>query len=259
MRDRLTEALKRSRADYAEVRFERSWASRVSFRGKRLEVAAESADAGGCVRVLVQGPRLGRRVVHHPGRSAEDGRRGRGDVAGGRPGRAGPPGRGPAARGRGRPGDRRRPARDPAGREAPVPRAAERAAARRVRDDRRHPVRLLRLAHRVVLREQRGDLAARGAAGDRRLRARHGPRRRHDRALSRLGRVPEGLAERAGAGADVHRRRRAGPWSCWRRRRSRAGPTRSSSIRAWRACSCTRRSATCPRRTSSTRTRRRGR
>ena len=52
MRDRLGEALKRSRADYAEVRFERTWASRVSFRGKRLEVAAESADAGGCVRVL---------------------------------------------------------------------------------------------------------------------------------------------------------------------------------------------------------------
>jgi len=55
MRDRLSEALKRTRADYAEVRFERSWASRVSFRGKRLEVAAESADAGGCVRVLVNG------------------------------------------------------------------------------------------------------------------------------------------------------------------------------------------------------------
>ncbi|MGA2383101.1 MAG: TldD/PmbA family protein [Gemmatimonadales bacterium] len=55
MRDRLAEALKRSRADYAEVRFERSWASRVAFRGKRLEVAAESADAGGCVRALVRG------------------------------------------------------------------------------------------------------------------------------------------------------------------------------------------------------------
>jgi len=55
MRDRLTEALKRSRAAYAEVRFERTWASRVHFRGKRLEVAAESADAGGCVRVLLEG------------------------------------------------------------------------------------------------------------------------------------------------------------------------------------------------------------
>ena len=55
MRDRLGEALKRSRADYAEVRFERAWSSRVSFRGRRLEVAAESADAGGCVRVLFKG------------------------------------------------------------------------------------------------------------------------------------------------------------------------------------------------------------
>ncbi len=55
MRDRLTEALKRSRAEYAEVRFERTWASRVAFRGRRLEVAAESADAGGCVRVLFRG------------------------------------------------------------------------------------------------------------------------------------------------------------------------------------------------------------
>ncbi len=55
MRDRLGEALKRSRADYAEVRFERTWASRVVFRGKRLEVASESADAGGCVRVLFKG------------------------------------------------------------------------------------------------------------------------------------------------------------------------------------------------------------
>ncbi len=55
MRDRLTAALARTRADYAEVRFERSRSSRVGFRGRRLEVAAESVDAGGCVRVLVKG------------------------------------------------------------------------------------------------------------------------------------------------------------------------------------------------------------
>ncbi len=55
LRDRLTEALKRSRADYAEVRFERTRASRVAFRGRRLEVASESVDAGGCVRVLFKG------------------------------------------------------------------------------------------------------------------------------------------------------------------------------------------------------------
>ncbi len=55
MRDRLTEALKRSKADYADVRFERTRSSRVAFRGKRLEVASESADAGGCVRALFEG------------------------------------------------------------------------------------------------------------------------------------------------------------------------------------------------------------
>jgi TldD protein len=55
MRERLSDALKRSRADYTEVRFERTRASRVGFRGRRLEVAAESVDAGGCVRALVRG------------------------------------------------------------------------------------------------------------------------------------------------------------------------------------------------------------
>ena len=55
MRDRLTEALKGARGGYAEVRFERTRSSRVAFRGPRLEVASESVDAGGCVRVLLKG------------------------------------------------------------------------------------------------------------------------------------------------------------------------------------------------------------
>lgn len=55
VRDRLTEALKRSKADYAEARWERSRASRVVFRGKRLELAGENVDAGGNVRVLFEG------------------------------------------------------------------------------------------------------------------------------------------------------------------------------------------------------------
>jgi len=55
MRDRLTEALKRSAADYAEVRVERARTTRVVFRGKRLELAGESVDAGGNVRVLFKG------------------------------------------------------------------------------------------------------------------------------------------------------------------------------------------------------------
>ncbi|MBI4542177.1 MAG: TldD/PmbA family protein [Gemmatimonadetes bacterium] len=55
VRDRLSTALKQTRADYAEVRMERSRSSRVVFRGRRLELAEESVDAGGCVRVLSRG------------------------------------------------------------------------------------------------------------------------------------------------------------------------------------------------------------
>jgi len=55
LRDRLTDALRASRAAYAEVRVERSRATRVAFRGQRLEGANESVDAGGCVRALVDG------------------------------------------------------------------------------------------------------------------------------------------------------------------------------------------------------------
>lgn len=55
MRDRLQAALRTTTADYAEIRVERTRATRVSFRGRRLEVASESVDAGGCVRVLFKG------------------------------------------------------------------------------------------------------------------------------------------------------------------------------------------------------------
>ncbi|MGD0484419.1 MAG: TldD/PmbA family protein [Gemmatimonadales bacterium] len=55
LRDRLAEALKGSRAEYAEVRFERTRSTRVAFRGPRLEGAGESVDGGGCVRVLSRG------------------------------------------------------------------------------------------------------------------------------------------------------------------------------------------------------------
>ena len=55
MRDRLEAALCASRADYTEIRVERTWASSVSFRGRRLETATASEDVGGCVRVLSRG------------------------------------------------------------------------------------------------------------------------------------------------------------------------------------------------------------
>lgn len=55
VRDRLAEALARTTADYAEVRLEHTRATRISFRGRRLELANERVDAGGCVRVLFRG------------------------------------------------------------------------------------------------------------------------------------------------------------------------------------------------------------
>jgi len=55
VKDRLTAALKQSRADYTEIRVERTWSSTVAFRGPRLETATVSEDQGGFVRVLNRG------------------------------------------------------------------------------------------------------------------------------------------------------------------------------------------------------------
>ena len=55
MKDRLAAALKSSRADYTEIRVERTWSSAVTFRGRRLEAATVSEDQGGFVRVLNRG------------------------------------------------------------------------------------------------------------------------------------------------------------------------------------------------------------
>ena len=55
MKDRLADALRASRADYTEIRIERTWSSAVSFRGKRLESATASEDQGGFVRVADRG------------------------------------------------------------------------------------------------------------------------------------------------------------------------------------------------------------
>jgi len=53
--DRLTAALARSRADYTEIRVERTWSTAVTFRGRRLEAATASEDQGGCARALHAG------------------------------------------------------------------------------------------------------------------------------------------------------------------------------------------------------------
>jgi TldD protein len=55
MKNRLSDALKASRADYTEIRLERSWITTVAFRGARLEGANASLDAGGFVRCLNKG------------------------------------------------------------------------------------------------------------------------------------------------------------------------------------------------------------
>lgn len=52
MIDRLTAALRGSRADYTEIRVERTWSTAVTFRGRRLESATANEDQGGCVRAL---------------------------------------------------------------------------------------------------------------------------------------------------------------------------------------------------------------
>jgi TldD protein len=55
LKDRLTAAVKQSRADYTEIRVERTWSSAVAFRGRRVETATVSEDQGGFVRVLNKG------------------------------------------------------------------------------------------------------------------------------------------------------------------------------------------------------------
>ena len=55
MKDRLAAALKTSRADYTEIRVERTWSSAVTVRGRRLETATVSEDQGGFVRALNHG------------------------------------------------------------------------------------------------------------------------------------------------------------------------------------------------------------
>jgi len=55
VKDRLADALRASRADYTEIRLERSWTTTVTYRGRRLETAVASEDQGGCVRALYKG------------------------------------------------------------------------------------------------------------------------------------------------------------------------------------------------------------
>ena len=55
MKDRLHEALKRSTADYAEIRFETLDTTGLGYRGREVEQAATSRFAGGIVRACTKG------------------------------------------------------------------------------------------------------------------------------------------------------------------------------------------------------------
>jgi TldD protein len=54
MRDRLAEAIKRSTADYTEIRLEKRKSTTVHYRGRNLETAGANTDTGGIVRCLVK-------------------------------------------------------------------------------------------------------------------------------------------------------------------------------------------------------------
>jgi TldD protein len=54
MRDQIQEALKRSKADYTEIRIEERESTRAVFRGKDLETANANIDKGGIVRCLIK-------------------------------------------------------------------------------------------------------------------------------------------------------------------------------------------------------------
>lgn len=55
MLERLLDAIRSSRADYADIRLERSFITSVAWRGRRLEGASTGTDVGGTVRCLNQG------------------------------------------------------------------------------------------------------------------------------------------------------------------------------------------------------------
>ena len=55
MLERLLDAIRNSRADYADIRLERSFITSVAWRGRRLEGASTGTDLGGTVRCLNHG------------------------------------------------------------------------------------------------------------------------------------------------------------------------------------------------------------
>lgn len=55
MRDRILQALERSRADFTDIRIEQTWRTQVRYEGPHLENLEASSEVGGIVRCLVGG------------------------------------------------------------------------------------------------------------------------------------------------------------------------------------------------------------
>lgn len=55
MRDRILQALGRSRADYTDIRVQRIWRTVVAYEGRELDTLSTSTEVGGIVRCLVGG------------------------------------------------------------------------------------------------------------------------------------------------------------------------------------------------------------
>ncbi|MGH7592205.1 MAG: TldD/PmbA family protein [Gemmatimonadales bacterium] len=55
MFDEITDALRASRAEFTEIRVERTWMTTVAFRGRRLETATQGVDQGAFIRCYARG------------------------------------------------------------------------------------------------------------------------------------------------------------------------------------------------------------
>ncbi|MGB7212084.1 MAG: TldD/PmbA family protein [Gemmatimonadales bacterium] len=55
MFDEITDALRASRAEFTEIRVERTWMTTVAFRGRRLETATQGVDQGAFIRCFARG------------------------------------------------------------------------------------------------------------------------------------------------------------------------------------------------------------
>mgnify|MGYP001548969216 FL=1 len=55
MFSQIADALRASRAEFTEIRIERTWMTTVAFRGRRLETATHGVDQGAFIRCYARG------------------------------------------------------------------------------------------------------------------------------------------------------------------------------------------------------------